>query len=306
MATSAEAPGGVRAAKLRKTLLGYVPIESPFYRYHPVTRLIMFVFFGVVPIFIDMPEINFALVVCTILLLVWGQADLKRLRIYMPMIVTIAIFMFLVVILAPGNDPTFTPIHIGPLTIYYQPVYFTFASYWRLMAMLFGTILYFSTNRERDMLVALRSLKLPFLASYVVGFSIRAAGMFMEDFNTIREAEQARGLDKSALKLGDQVKLYVMYLVPLFSIALRRADEISHALFARGYNFTGRVGHGNKRSDYILTQYTMTGMDWLVIAVLMTLFVGAAVAEYGFGAFRLPHSPINILLHHLLGLGWPS
>ncbi|MCL4504779.1 MAG: energy-coupling factor transporter transmembrane protein EcfT [Chloroflexi bacterium] len=303
MAITAEAPGGARAAKMRKTLLGYVPIESPFYRYHPVTRLVLFVFIGVVPIFIDMPEINFALVVLTILLLLWGKADLKRLRIYMPMIVTIAIFMFLVVFLAPGNDPTYTPVRIGPATIYYQPVFFTFASYWRLMAMLFGTILYFSTNRERDMLVALRSLKLPFIASYVVGFSIRAAGMFMEDFSTIREAEQARGLDKSALKLADQVKLYVMYLVPLFSIALRRADEISHALFARGYNFTGKVGRGDKRSDYILTKYTMTKADWAWVTGLVLAFVAAAVAEYGYGGFRLVHSPINILLRQALGIG---
>jgi energy-coupling factor transporter transmembrane protein EcfT len=151
--------------------------------------------------------------------------------------------------------------------------------------------------------VALRTLKLPFIASYVVGFSIRAAGMFMEDFNTIREAEQARGLDKSALKLTDQVKLYVMYLVPLFSIALRRADEISHALFARGYTFTGKVGHGDKRSDYILTKYTITSKDWAWIVILVVLFIGAAVAEYGFGVFRLPHSPINIFLRHLLGIG---
>ena len=301
--TAEQMPAGVRAPKLRKTLLGYVPIESPFYQYHPVTRLVMFIFFGVVPIFIDMPEINFALVVCMIGLLLWGKADLRRMRIYMPLIVTVAIFMFLVVFLAPGKDPSYTPIHIGAFTIFYQPVFFTFASYWRLMAMLFGTIIYFSTNRERDMLVALRSLKLPFIASYVIGFSIRAAGMFMEDFSTIREAEQARGLDKSALKLTDQVKLYVMYLVPLFSIALRRADEISHALFARGYTFTGKVGHGDKRSDYILTKYKIAPKDWAWIAIFVILFVGAGVAEYGFGAFRLPHSPINILLRQLLGIG---
>jgi len=287
---------------MRKTLLGYVPIVSPFYRFHPVTRLVMFVFFGVLPVFVDMPEVNFILILIMLGLLKWGKVDLSRLKIYLPLIITVAIFMFTIVIVFPGNNPMFTPIHLGFLTIYYQPVFFAFASYVRLMAMLFGTILYFSTNRERDTLVALRTLHLPFIASYVIGLSIRSAGMFMEDFRTVREAEQARGLDTSAMKFSDQAKLYMMYLIPLFSIALRRADEISNALFARGYNLTGRVEGGSKRSDYILTQYKMQSRDWFWIAVMVILFVGTAIAEYGFGVFRLNHSPINLYLQSLLGI----
>lgn len=297
------APVGLRAPKMRKTLLGYVPIASPFYAYHPVTRLAIYIFLGVVPVFIDIPEINFVLLLITIGLLRWGKVDIARLRIYLPLIVTVAIFMFTVVLLAPGRDPSYTPIPIGPVTIYYQPVFFTFASYWRLMAMLFGTILYFSTNRERDTLVALRTIRLPFIASYVIGLSIRSAGMFMEDFRTIREAEQARGLDTGAMKLADQVKLYMMYLIPLFSIALRRADEISNALFARGYTLTGQVEGGGRRSDYILTQYQLLPKDWVWIITFVALFVAIMVAQYGFGVFRLVHSPLNLYLRGLLGIG---
>lgn len=293
---------GVRAPTMRKTLLGYVPINSPFYAYHPVTRLAMFVFFGVVPIFVEMPEVNFALLLIMIGLLIWGRVDLRRLRIYLPVIISVAIFMLIVVILAPGKDPAYAPVALGPVTVYYQPVFFTFASYWRLMAMLFGTILYFSTNRERDTLVALRTVRLPFIASYVIGLSIRAAGMFMEDFRIIREAEQARGLDTSALKFSDQAKLYMMYLIPLFSIALRRADEISNALFARGYTLTGEVEGGGRRSDFILTQYQLQVKDWTWIIFLIGLFIGAAIAQYGFGLFRLAHSPINQYCRGLLGI----
>lgn len=296
-------PAGVRAPKMRKTLLGYIPIASPFYAYHPVTRLVMYIFFGVTPVFIDIPEINFVLLLIILGLLRWGKVDLGRLRIYLPLIITVAIFMFTMVFFFPGRDPSYTPVYIGPATLYYQPVFFTFASYWRLMAMLFGTILYFSTNRERDTLVALRAIRLPFIASYVIGLSIRSAGMFMEDFRTIREAEQARGLDTGALKFSDQVKLYMMYLIPLFSIALRRADEISNALFARGYTLTGRVEGGGRRSDYILTQYRMQLKDWAWIVVFATLFVAAAVAQYGFSVFRLTHSPLNLYLLSLLGIG---
>lgn len=300
--TTAAAPAGVRTAKSRKTLLGYVPISSPLYQFHPVTRLIMFLFFGVIPLFIFVPEVNFVLLLVTLALMRWGRVDLQRLRMYMPIIFTVAVFMFTVVLLAPGEDPDYTPLQIGQFTIFYQPVFFTFAAYWRLIAMLFGTILYFSTNRERDMLVALRSLRLPFVASYVIGLSIRSAGMFMEDFRTIREAEQARGLDTKALRFSDQVKLYVMYLIPLFSIALRRADEISNALHARGYTVTGRVKGGGARPDYIRAQYHLRRRDFIIIGVMVALFAATMVAQLGFGVFAIENSPLNIYLRARLGI----
>lgn len=290
----------VRVARSRKTLLGHVPISSPFYAFHPITRLIMFLFLGVIPLFIFIPEINFVLLLISIALMLWGQVDIKGLRMYMPVILTVAIFMFSVVLLAPGKDPSYTPLQIRNFTIYYQPVFFTFAAYWRLIAMLFGTILYFSTNRERDMLVALRTLRLPFIASYVVGLSIRSAGMFMNDFRTIREAEQARGLDTKAMRFSDQVKLYMMYLIPLFSIALRRADEISNALFARGYTITGRVGTGGKRVDYIRSLYQIRKRDIIVIFIMAVVFIATGFAQIRYGTFAVEQSPLNIWLRGLL------
>ena len=291
-----------RAARMRKTLLGYVPLESPFYNFHPVTRLVLYLNLGVVSLFIFIPEVNWLLILLNVVLLIWGRVDLSKLRIYLPIIFTVAIFMFTVVILAPGDDPTYTPLQVGSVTIYYQPVFFTFAAYWRLIAMLFGTILYFSINRERDILVALRSVRLPFIASYVIGLSIRAAGMFMEDFRIIRQAEQARGLDTSAMKLRDQVKLYMMYTIPLFSISLRRADEISNALFARGYSISGKVAGGGKRSDYIRSQYEMKTIDWVAIVILIVTFVAVAVAQLGFGVFDIINSPLNQYLRQIFNI----
>ncbi len=299
--TTAE-KAGQRTTRRHTTLLGYVPYVSPIYELHPATRLILFLTLGVVPLFIYVPEVNILLIIINLLLLIWGRVDLSRLKMYLPVIFTVAIFMGTVVILAPGNDPTYTPIDIGVVTIYYQPVFFAFAAYWRLMAMLFGTILYFSINRERDILVGLRSMRLPFIASYVVGLSIRSAGRFMEDFRTIRQAEQARGLDTSAMKFGDQVKLYMMYLIPLFSISLRRADEISNALFARGYNISGKVAGGGKRSDYILAQYRMKTVDWVIIVALIIIFVAVGVAQMGYGVFAITNSPFNQFLQQWLNI----
>lgn len=286
----------------KKTLLGVVPIESPFYALHPVTRITMLVFLSVAPLFIDVPEINAVLILVMFGLLRWGQVRLGSLRRYAPLVVTVALFMFIVVFLAPGNRATLTPFRLAGLTFYFEPMWWAFVSYVRLMAMLLGAILYFSTNRERDVLVALRSLRVPFAVAYATGLSLRSAGMFMEDFATIREAEQARALDHDALSLREKIKLYTMYTVPLFAVALRRADEIATALYARGYTLSGRPGTGGKRTDYLRDRYQVSAIDWLLSIAQVTLFLAIVVVSRATPLLSNDASPLKRAVAHLVGI----
>ena len=124
----------------------------------------------------------------------------------------------------------------------------------------------------------------------------------MEDFRTIREAEQARGLDTKAMRFSDQAKLYMMYLIPLFSIALRRANEISNALFARGYTITGRTSTGEHRQDYIRSTYSYATRDYVAIIIMAIIFIGTGIAQLFFGVFAIEQSPLNIFLRQLLDI----
>jgi energy-coupling factor transporter transmembrane protein EcfT len=210
--------------------------------------------------------------------------------------VTVAIFMFTVSILFPSRTPeSHTFLFLGT-TFYLESLYWTFASYWRLMAMLLGTIQYFSTNRERETLVSIRTLRAPFVITYFFSLALRSAGMFLEDMRTIREAERARGLDETSLSLRDRAKLYVMYMIPLFTLAIRRTDEISNALYARGYTPSGRLESGGKRSDYILTKYTVTKKDMFLISGMVFIFLSVIVLRTQFGVFAVVNSPLRIFL----------
>ena len=282
--------------KMRRTLLGTVPVQSPLYQLHPVTRLFTLLFLGVVSLFILIPEINVALIILILIYLRWAKVDISGLRIYLPLTVTVAIFMFSVSIAFPTIKPEYHPFVFLGITFYYESLFFTFASYWRLMAMLFGTIQYFSTNRERDTLVGIRTLKAPFVVTYFFSLALRSAGMFLEDMRTIREAERARGLDESSMALRDRAKLYAMYMIPLFTLAIRRTDEISNALFARGYTISGRLEDGVKRSDYILTLYKIRTIDKVLITIMVTTFVLVGILQIGYGTFSMEHSPLFKLL----------
>jgi energy-coupling factor transporter transmembrane protein EcfT len=227
-----------------------------------------------------------------LLYLRWAKVDLSGLRIYLPLTVTVAIFMFTVSTVFPGVRPEYHPFQYLGITFYLEVFYFTFASYWRLMAMLLGTIQYFSTNRERDTLVAIRSLNVPFAITYFLSLALRSSGMFLEDMRTIREAERARGLDETSLSIRHRAQLYVMYMIPLFTLAIRRTDEISNALFARGYTPSGKLEDGGKRSDYILTQYPFRRIDYFLIGAMLAIFVIVGYLQIFHGVFAMEKSPL--------------
>ena len=292
MQQTMEIPSEPKRQTMRRTLLGTVPVLSPLYKLHPVTRIFMLLFLGAVSLFILVPEINFVLIILILLFLVWAKVDISGLRIYLPLTVTVAIFMFIVSTAFPGPKPEYHAFKVLGITLYLEVFYFTFASYWRLMAMLFGTIQYFSTNRERDTLVAIRTLKVPFVVTYFFSLALRSAGMFLEDMHTIREAERARGLDESSMSLQDRAKLYGMYMIPLFTLAIRRTDEISSALYARGYTPSGKIEGGGKRSDYILTQYPIRVVDIVLIVLMIGIFILAGFLQIRYGYFSMQHSPL--------------
>ena len=277
--------------RMRKTLIGYVPVESPIYHFHPLTRLTLFVVTGFIPIFINMPEVNLLFIAVIFVLFAFSRVDISKLKIYMPMLFTIGIFIFLTYWLAPGDNPE--NIEMGSFLgkpFYYQPLRWALVSYIRILALIFASIFYFSTNRETDILAGFRSAKIPFIVSYFIGVALRAAGMFLEDLHTIREAEQARGLDSTALGFRGKVKHYTMYMIPLFTLALRRGDEISNALFAKGYSFSIKTG---KRADYMLSKYEMRRRDVFLIFLFIGGFFGIAFVSSVYDVFSVEKSLIN-------------
>ena len=256
----------VPGRRMRKTIVGYVPMESPLYDFHPLTRLLLFIITGFLPIYIDIPEVNLLFIVLLIGLFRYARVNVSSLKIYTPMFLTVGVFMFLSYYLAPGKNPAFIPIgKLFGITLFFQPMRWFIVSYVRIIALLLAAIFYFSSNRERDILVGLRSARVPFVISYFIGLCMRSAGMFLEDLKTIREAEQARGLDSSALTFRGKLKHYSMYMIPLFTLALRRGEEISSALFAKGYGF----GRDKNRADYARSKLRFSNRDRIVSCFLI-------------------------------------
>ncbi|SHJ65955.1 energy-coupling factor transporter transmembrane component T family protein [Propionispora hippei] len=278
---------------MQKTILGYVPLESPIYALHPLVRLTLFVITGVIPLFIEMPEGNLAFLLVILGLFLFSRVDLRKLRVYLPMVFTIGIFILAMYIFFPvGKGEPLLLYQAGWVRLEYHSLMWALSVYIRIVALIYASIFYFSTNRERDILVAFRSTGMPFVCSYFLGLSLRSAGMFLEDYRIIREAEEARGLDTEDMSWTGKIKHFAMYMVPLFTLAIRRSDDISMALFAKGTVLTGKV-NGRKRSDYLVAKSPVRCGDIAMISGMLAAFLVFVIFEVHTNQFDISHSLMN-------------
>ena len=280
---------------MNKTLLGYVPEESPIYRVHPFVKLYFLLVVSLFPLFIEAPEWNAVILIVTLLLMVLSRVDMGTLKIYIPVAISMGSIILLSYTVFGGRQPQYFELfQVFGLPIYWERIRDAVVVYFRILPMISTMVFFLSTSRERDVIVAMRSVKIPFVVTYIFAMALRSAGMVLEDFHIVRQAEQARGFDTKGKSLAYKIRKYIMYMIPLFALSLRRSEEFTNALIARGYAFTGEAAKV-KRADYILSRYTFHLHDGVLTTIISLLFVLIIIMRYYFGAFGLDDSLLIIL-----------
>ncbi|MEN4041229.1 MAG: energy-coupling factor transporter transmembrane component T [Anaerolineaceae bacterium] len=285
---------------MNKTLLGYVPNESPIYAVHPFVKLFFLLIVSLFPLFISAPEWNFLLILMLILLMWYSRVNMRTLRIYIPVMISMGTIILLSYTVFGGTQTHFELlVRVIGVNIYWERIRDALVVYFRILPMIFTMVFFLSTSRERDVIVAMRSIRIPFVITYVAAMALRAAGMVLEDFGIVRQAEQARGFDTAGKSLPYKIRKYVMYMIPLFALSLRRSEEFTNALVARGYAFTGKMAR-IKRADFILTHYVFRPTDLISSLVIGLTFVSLLILRYGFGYFGLDDSIFILWLYSVL------
>lgn len=86
----------------------------------------------------------------------------------------------------------------------------------------------------------LRIMKIPVKdISLIMSIAIQFIPIIFYDFERIRKAQIARGADmNNRITLFEKIKTYIPIIIPTFISVFRRADELSIAIEARGYNIS--------------------------------------------------------------------
>lgn len=113
------------------------------------------------------------------------------------------------------------------------------------------------TYALEDILSPLRIFRLPVTVwSTTIALGIRFIPSLLDESDRIMKAQASRGLDFKNGNIKDKIVSLTSFIVPLFSIAFQKADELANAMEARGYNprYT--------RTRY--REYKISFFDWVV------------------------------------------
>lgn len=285
---------------MNKTLLGYIPNESPIYAVHPFVKLFFLMTVSLFPMFFSSPDWNISLMIAILILMWISRVDMRTMKIYIPVAISMGSIILLSYTVLGGTHPEFELIFkFWGINIYWERIRDAIIIYFRVLPMIFTMVFFLTTSRERDLIVAMRSIRTPFVVTYIFAMALRAAGMVLEDFQIIRQAEQARGYDPAGKSLPYKIRQYVMYMVPLFALSIRRSEEFTNALVARGYAFTGKASK-IKRADFVLTHYSFKYFDYIFIIIIAFAFISLLVFHFGFDYFSMDHSWLLRMLSNVI------
>ncbi|MBP7174710.1 MAG: energy-coupling factor transporter transmembrane protein EcfT [Thermoclostridium sp.] len=120
-----------------------------------------------------------------------------------------------------------------------------------------------STTSTTQITAALGSLMKPLKfigvptedVAMIISVAITYIPVLMEETQSIKMAQTARGARFESRKLSERAASYIPLIVPIFIAAFRRADELSLAMEARGYrNAKNRTRR--KREPLVLHDYS--------------------------------------------------
>jgi len=263
---------------MKKTLLGYVPEKSPVYIFHPFTRLFLLLALTFIPLFIVDLGYNLTLIGTTLCLFVISRVRLSVLRFYIP--IFLILFCFIMAIYTFFAEPAMQDEALTSfmgITFYRGALLFGLKIYVRILSIFFLTIYFLHVMTESEIVVALRSIRVPFIVSYTLGLSLRAIGMFMEDYRVVREAEKARALDLSEMHVFQKLLKLFNYVVPLLALAVRRTDEFSDAITSRAFSFSGL----GRRPNYLSSKHLFRRHDVLATLAIVAVTTGTLMVYFG-------------------------
>lgn len=116
-----------------------------------------------------------------------------------------------------------------------------------------------------DILNPFKFLKLPVAEwSMTIALVLRFIPSLLDESNRILKAQASRGLDFKNGNLKDKLFSLTSLVVPLFSIAFKKAGELSNAMEARGYN--------PRQSRTRYRDYDIKFVDWIIFLIAALLF----------------------------------
>ena len=179
--------------------------------------------------------------------------------------------------------------YIGNYSIHQRSFERSLQMFLRIILMVQFTTILTASTRPIDIAVAISALLRPLKIIKVpvneigimISITLRFIPTLLDEASIIVNAQSARGVDFKRGELIEKAKAILSLIIPLFVSALGKAEDLSNAMEARGYNPKG------KRSKYrklkvkyydIIVFSLIFGL--LIFFILLSVWKGLEVVRY--------------------------
>jgi energy-coupling factor transporter transmembrane protein EcfT len=249
----------------------YVPGSGPLYGIDPRVKLWFSALAVGLCVAVARVDVLTGVLILTHVVLLAGGVPVRRLlgvwRALAPLIVVILILQ---PVLAPGSGPTL--IALGPVRITAEGLLTGLRYGLRIAAAAFAVLVPILTTPINLLVRAFEKIGLPYTWALTVGLALRYLGTIGELYETISEAQQARGWDLSEVGFVRRVKGAVPTLIALIVASLRLSDSLALGLAARGFGLAST----HRRTTFRDIAFRPT--DWIALAAVTAVFAAAVIA----------------------------
>lgn len=158
---------------------------------------------------------------------------------------------------------------IGPYTITKEQLFYEFNVILKYFTVIPAALMFLVSTNPSEFAASLNKIGISYNIGYAISIALRYIPDVQNDFQEIKTAQQARGIDMSKNeKLGERIKKLVVIIFPLIFSSMDRIDVVSNAMELRGF------GKHRKRTWYAMKKATK--IDYICI-VCTILFAIAAI-----------------------------
>ena len=195
-----------------------------------------------------------------------GLRNLGRIK-----VVIVALFLagfFVWPAYAPARGPTLVSTPVFELTRY--ELLFALGRSERIVAFILSGFAFLTTTSNEEIVEGLRSLGVPYAFCFAVGTALRLFPTFLGATGTVKQAQEARGLDLSAGGPVRRMRNYVPLLIPVLMTAIRNVNAQSMALEVRGFD-TARERTFYDRKAFRRADWAATGLAVVLVGGCLAL-----------------------------------
>lgn len=253
----------------------YIPLDTPIHRLDPRAKIIAMLII-LIAIFIPSGFMGYGILAIFILLVLF-MAKLRMkfiIKAFKPM-TFMMLFLFIINILSVKEGTLL--LKFGFIQIYSKALTDTLYIIVRLLLMIMVTTALTATTKPLDLTLGIEYILMPLKRfkvpsheiAMMISIALRFIPLIIEETMRIMNSQKSRGVDFEEGKIKEKIKAILSLIVPLFSVAFQRADELANAMEARGYI------PGKERTRYKILKYQKG--DFILIAFSFALLVSMII-----------------------------